>query len=110
LFFDHLISSRIRLKPSILATSAAALLSVFWTASAQAQTWLATPTNGDWNTAANWNPATVPNDMAAIVIFGTSNRTAVSLSSGVAVDSIAFNGTSAYTVDLNGQHRHGGRK
>ncbi|WP_213741063.1 autotransporter domain-containing protein [Bradyrhizobium sp. dw_411] len=80
-----------------------ALLSVCWTASAQAQTWLATPGSGDWNTAANWNPATVPDSTTAIALFGTSNTTAVSLSSGVAVDSIAFNGTSAYTLDLNGQ-------
>jgi autotransporter-associated beta strand protein len=103
LFFGHLISSRIRLKPILLATSATALLSVCWTASAQAQTWLASPGSGDWNTGANWNPATVPNDVAADVIFGNSSQHSVSLSGGVAVGSITFTGTTAYTFDLNGQ-------
>ncbi len=103
MFSGHLVSSRIRLKPILLATSATALLSVFGSASAQAQTWLASPGSGDWNTAGNWNPATVPNSTAAAVIFGTSTQNSVSLSSGVAVGSITFNGTTGYTVDLNGQ-------
>jgi autotransporter-associated beta strand protein len=90
--------------PGLSALAAAALLAVFWPASAAAQTWLASPGSGDWNTAPNWNPATVPNDQTtATVVFGTSNRNAVSLSSGVGVASITFNGTTAYTIDLNGQ-------
>jgi autotransporter-associated beta strand protein len=80
-----------------------ASLPVFWPASAQAQTWLASPGSGDWNTAGNWNPATVPDGLAVDVIFGTSSRSAVSLSSQVAVGSITFNGSTAYTLDLNGQ-------
>jgi autotransporter-associated beta strand protein len=85
----------------LAVVAAAALLPVFWPASAMAQTWLSSPGSGDWNTAANWNPATIPNDQAAAVIFGTSNRNSVSLSSGVAVASITFNGTTAYTLDLS---------
>ena len=103
MFSGDLVSFRTRLKRILLATSSTALLTVFWTASAQAQTWLATPGSGDWNTAANWNPATVPNSTTADVVFGTSTQNSVSLSSGVAVSTITFNGTTAYTVDLNGQ-------
>jgi autotransporter-associated beta strand protein len=83
--------------------AASALLPVFWPASAMAQTWLASPGSGDWNTAANWNPATIPDSLAAAVVFGTSTQSAVSLSSNVAIGSLTFNGTTAYTVDLNGQ-------
>jgi autotransporter-associated beta strand protein len=83
--------------------AASALLPVFWPASATAQTWLASPGSGDWNTAANWNPATVPNIQTAAVVFGTSTQNLVSLSGDVAVGSLTFNGATAYTVDLNGQ-------
>jgi autotransporter-associated beta strand protein len=93
----------LRRRAYFLGLTALALPSIFLSASAQAQTWLASPGSGDWNTAANWNPATVPNAQTADVVFGTSNTNAVSLSSGVAVGSITFNGTTAYTVDLNGQ-------
>jgi autotransporter-associated beta strand protein len=108
LFFGRISASGIRLRcglylPRLAALAVLALLPIFWPASAQAQTWLASPGSGDWNTTTNWNPATVPNLATADVIFGTSNRSAVSLSGGVAVGSITFNGSTAYTLDLNGQ-------
>src|SRR5438128_2663337 len=43
-------------------------------------TWNLNPTNGNWNTAANWTPATVPNGPADTATFETSNTTDVSLS------------------------------
>ena len=89
--------------PTLAVLAALASLPVFWTATAQAQTWLASPGSGDWNTAANWNPATVPNVWQPAWCLALPIRSAVSLSSGVAVGSIAFNGTTAYTLDLNGQ-------
>jgi hypothetical protein len=105
LLFDRLFisSTRLRRRVYFLPLAAMAPLSIFWPASAQAQTWLASPGSGDWNTAANWNPAIVPNAQTANVVFGTSNTNSVSLSSGVAIGAITFNGTTAYTVDLNGQ-------
>jgi len=39
---------------------------------AQDATWLASPGTGDFNTNANWSPATVPTGTAS---FGTSNTT-----------------------------------
>ncbi|KJC44847.1 hypothetical protein UP09_14480 [Bradyrhizobium sp. LTSP885] len=105
MFFGRLSVSGIRSRCSVYLPRLAvlALLPAFWPASAQAQTWLASPGSGDWNTAANWNPATIPDSLAAAVVFGTSNKSAVSLSNQVAVGSLTFNGTTAYTVDLNGQ-------
>src|SRR5438874_2189619 len=62
-------------------------------------TWNLSPTSGDWNTAANWTPATVPNGSNDIATFALSNTTAVSLSASVTVNSIVFNsGASAFTI------------
>ena len=54
-------------------------------------TWNLNPTSGDWNTAANWTPATVPNGANDIATFASSNNTAVSLSTSVEVNAITFN-------------------
>lgn len=62
-------------------------------------TWNLNPTSGDWNTAANWTPATVPNGPDDIATFETSNTTDVSLSSFTDVDGITFNtGASGFTI------------
>ncbi len=64
-------------------------------AAAQHATWLLNPGSGDFNTAANWTPATVPTGTA---FFGVSNTTALSFSAGTSLDSFTFNaGASAYT-------------
>lgn len=59
-------------------------------------TWSTQPGSGDWNTAANWSPATVPTDTAT---FGSSSSTAISFSqTGATVSAIAFAaGAPAYT-------------
>ena len=58
------------------------------------------PTSGDWNTAANWTPATVPNGPNDVATFATSNSTTVSLSAETEVDSIVFaSGASAFTIE-----------
>src|SRR5258708_30833925 len=64
-------------------------------AAAQDATWLANPGSGDFNTAANWNPAAVP---TGIALFGTSNTTALSFSADTTIGGWTFNpGASAYT-------------
>src|SRR5215471_6161810 len=81
-----------------------ALLLLFSAATAQAgsATWNAAPTSGDWNTAANWTPATVPNGFADTATFATSNITGVSLSIPVLVSGIVFNsGASPFTIASN---------
>jgi hypothetical protein len=64
-------------------------------------TWNLNPTSGDWNTAANWTPATVPNGATDLATFGVPNTTNIDLSAGVQVDSIVFNpGASDYSLTL----------
>jgi len=43
-------------------------------------TWKLNPTTGDWNTAANWNPPTVPNQPTDIATFDVSNTAQISIS------------------------------
>ena len=59
-------------------------------------TWNLNPTSGDWNTAANWTPATVPNGPDDVAFFGTSAITELTLSSPIVVAS------SVYDADADG--------
>src|SRR5689334_15295646 len=64
-------------------------------------TWNLNPTSGDWNTAANWMPATVPNGKADAATFDLSNITDVTVSDYTAVDGIVFNhGASAFRITV----------
>jgi autotransporter-associated beta strand protein len=70
-------------------------------ASAGSATWNLNPSSGDWDTAINWTPNTVPNGSSDIATFEVSNTTDVSLSSSVTLSSIVFNpGASAFTLDI----------
>lgn len=42
-------------------------------------TWKLSPTTGDWNTATNWTPETVPNQATDTATFAASNMTSVSI-------------------------------
>ena len=62
-------------------------------------TWDLNPGSGDWNTAANWTPATVPNGSADTATFAFSNTTAISISANTIVDGITFApGASSFTI------------
>ena len=63
------------------------MLSVVYAGSA---TWNLNPTSGEWNTAANWTPATVPDDPSDVATFGLSNQTSVVLNANVELDQIVF--------------------
>ena len=68
-------------------------------ANAGSATWNLNPTNGDWNTAANWTPNTVPNGPADTATFATSQTTIITPTESTEVNSIAFNpGASAFTI------------
>jgi autotransporter-associated beta strand protein len=68
-------------------------------AEAGSATWNLNPTSGDWHTAANWTPNSVPNGANDTATFDVSNTTAVSIFSGTEVDGIVFNpGASVYTI------------
>jgi autotransporter-associated beta strand protein len=80
----------------------AGLLALFFTPVsllAGSATWNLNPTSGDWSTAANWTPATVPDGLSDIATFAASNTTGVSLSSSVVLNGITFQpGASAFTI------------
>lgn len=68
---------------------------------AQDATWLANPGSADFNTAANWSPATVPTGTA---FFGAAAETNLTFSAGTTVAGWTFNaGASAYTFTTGGK-------
>jgi hypothetical protein len=82
---------------TLLATTALVAVTVFapGTVGAQDATWLFSPTSNNFNTEANWMPATVPTGTA---FFGTSNTTALAISIGGAAGGWTFKvGASAHT-------------
>lgn len=87
-------------KPSLL--SLAGLLALCFTPVslfAGSATWNLNPTSGNWNTAANWTPATVPNGLSDVATFAQSNITNVSASSSITLNGIVFEaGASAFTI------------
>jgi autotransporter-associated beta strand protein len=84
----------------ITISAASLLLLVLWSsAQAGSATWDLNPVSGDWNTAANWTPITVPNGSGQTATFALSNTTAVSISATTIVDGITFApGASAFTI------------
>jgi len=68
-------------------------------AQAGSATWNADPTSSDWNTTANWTPATVPSGPADTATFATSDTLAISLSSNTEVDGITYTaGASVFNI------------
>src|SRR5207253_7939361 len=62
-------------------------------------TWAKNPTSGDWNTAANWTPQTVPDTPSDIATFATSNQTQIAVSAITEVGGINFNpGADSFTI------------
>jgi autotransporter-associated beta strand protein len=65
-------------------------------------TWNLNPTNGDWNTPANWTPATVPNGDGDDATFAVTSQANISLFVPVLLNQIIFNpGASAYTISFS---------
>src|SRR5690349_13760029 len=69
-------------------------------APAGSATWNLNPSSGNWNTAANWTPATVPNSPSDVATFGVSNTTNITLSQFNSINAnVVFNpGASAFTI------------
>ena len=66
---------------------------------ADSATWNLNPISNDWNTAANWTPATVPNGPNDVATFGVSSTTDVSITASIEVNSIVFSpGASAFII------------
>lgn len=83
-----------RMAASLLAIACLAPLG----AAGQNATWLAIPGSGDFGTATNWTPATVPTGTAS---FDTSNTTGISIATPTTVSGFTFNaGASAYNFQI----------
>ena len=88
-------------RPTLALFVGAIFLSAASVLHAGSATWNLNPASGDWNTAANWTPNTVPNGATDVATLGVSNTSSIGLSAGVRVDSIIFNpGASAYSFTL----------
>jgi autotransporter-associated beta strand protein len=90
----HLLSMAAAVLLVSLAPSNAFAGSATWAPSSGA-------TVGDWNTASNWSPQTVPNGFSDVATFAHSFTTGVSISSSVVVNGITFASSmfpSAYTI------------
>jgi autotransporter-associated beta strand protein len=88
------------MRAHLLTTTAAVALLAAVPARAQDATWLLNPSSGDFNTAANWNPATVPTRTA---FFGATNTPNLTLNSPFSIfteiGGFTFNaGASNYTL------------
>jgi autotransporter-associated beta strand protein len=71
-------------------------------AQAGSATWSLNPATGDWNTAVNWMPNTVPNGPSDTATFDVSTTTQLSSSDDIEVNSIVFSlGAGAFTIDNN---------
>src|SRR5438128_277626 len=83
-----------------LVAAALLLLAAQRPSLAGSATWATNPTSGDWNTAANWRPQTVPNATTDVATFGTSNVTDVTNTDVIiSLDSLVFSpGASQYTI------------
>jgi autotransporter-associated beta strand protein len=94
-----------RLRLRLLSMTVAMLLLLISTASstfAGSATWKTSPGSGDWGTASNWTPATVPNGASDTATFASSNVRNVAISADTVVSDIAFNaGASAFTIIAN---------
>src|SRR5205807_5572873 len=90
------------MKSPILSCAISLMLSLgaLNAAYADSATWNLHPTSGDWDTAANWTPATVPNGPADIATFSTSSRSTVSLANvQIEVASLIFDTAATnYTI------------
>jgi autotransporter-associated beta strand protein len=80
------------------------LLSEVTGAFAGSATWNLNPTNGEWDTASNWTPPTVPNGPNDRATFGVSNITGVHVplcEQDIEVKGIVFDaGASAFTFTV----------
>ena len=82
-------------------TTSIAAVALCSSALAGSATWLSSPATADWNTATNWNPATIPNGASDTATFRPSSKTAIGISANTQVNGVTFNSNaSAYTITI----------
>ncbi len=68
-------------------------------AQAGSATWKLDPADSNWQNAANWDPAVVPNGASDVATFGVSHQLAVVVGTDITVGQITFSpGASAYSI------------
>lgn len=84
---------------------AAVMLCATVPAFAGSATWQSNPPTGDWNTAGNWTPNTIPNASVDIAGFGASSQPGVAISSSTTVDRIVLSsgGSNSFTITVPAQ-------
>jgi autotransporter-associated beta strand protein len=89
-----------RLPLALVYLCVVAAIGVSNSAQAGSARWDLNPGSGDWNTAANWMPITVPNGSADTATFALSNSTHVAISANTEVNGITFTAaaTNPYTI------------
>jgi len=75
---------------NLVGTSVPSLMDFEWTHTG----------SGDWNTGSHWNPAQVPNSLAAAVLFGSAitSDADVTVAADLTVAQIEFNHTNSYRL------------
>ncbi len=97
----HTLARVIRSRCRLVLLPALCLLLTTQPSGAGSATWDLNPTSGNWNTAANWTPQTVPNGLTDTATFSASDRTSVSLSSDVTLEALVFDpGASSFTINV----------
>ncbi len=91
-------------RPSLWSAVAMAILATTFPVAqishAESATWSLNPVSGDWNTAANWTPTTVPNGPSDVATFASSRQRAISLSADIEINEIIFNsGAGRFAID-----------
>jgi autotransporter-associated beta strand protein len=81
---------RVRTSPLVATMLLLVLLSARSTTFAGSALWDSAPVSGNWNSAANWSPMTVPNGPADTATFDSSVVTDVSISQDTEVNGIVF--------------------
>lgn len=88
-----------KLRAAALAAVALLSFSLTHAATAASATWLQNPASGDWNSASNWTPMTVPNGPNDTATFSTTNQPNVFLSANTEVNGIVFTpGANQYSM------------
>ncbi len=84
-----------------LAIAVAVLLGATGVILAESATWNLNPATGEWNTATNWMPNTVPNGTDDIATFGVSNVTDVTQSTTTILGGMQFEpGANSYNINV----------
>jgi len=86
-----------------LCAAATGLILSLTTAFAGSATWLANPSSGDWNTAANWTPGGPPNGPTDTATFDSSTVSNLLISATTRLGSITFSagGGTPYTISAS---------